>query len=128
MLATVDRLLAPVTWLAALFAVVVLLVGPEVIGAKKPSRYVPGAPATTAPAPAAGQQVFASAGCGGCHTFKAAGSSGTVGPNLDDLKPDAATVEATVRDGAGTMPSFKGRLSDPQIKAVAQVVAAGAGG
>jgi cytochrome c551/c552 len=33
----------------------------------------------------AGKAVFASAGCAGCHTFKAAGASGTVGPNLDDL-------------------------------------------
>ncbi|MGZ4354360.1 MAG: c-type cytochrome, partial [Gaiellaceae bacterium] len=50
------------------------------------------APATTTSAAAqgdatAGKAVFASAGCGGCHTLKAAGSSGTVGPNLDQLKP-----------------------------------------
>jgi len=57
--------------------------------------------ATTAPAPtgaqgdpAAGKQVFASSGCGGCHTLKAAGSSGTTGPDLDTLKPDAALRRA----------------------------------
>ena len=38
--------------------------------------------------PAAGEAVFASAGCGGCHTLEAAGSSGNVGPNLDEAKPD----------------------------------------
>ena len=43
---------------------------------------------------AAGKQVFASAGCGGCHTLKDAGSTGNVGPNLDQLKPSAATVVA----------------------------------
>jgi cytochrome c oxidase subunit 2 len=32
-----------------------------------------------------GASVFASAGCGGCHTFAAAGSSGEIGPALDDL-------------------------------------------
>lgn len=32
---------------------------------------------------AAGKQVFLATGCGGCHAFKAAGSSGNVGPNLD---------------------------------------------
>ena len=31
----------------------------------------------------AGKAVFASAGCGGCHTLAAAGTSGNVGPNLD---------------------------------------------
>jgi mono/diheme cytochrome c family protein len=34
--------------------------------------------------PAAGKQVFTAQGCGSCHTFKAAGSTGTVGPNLDE--------------------------------------------
>jgi cytochrome c oxidase subunit 2 len=38
---------------------------------------------------AAGKQVFASNGCGGCHTYKAAGSNGKVGPNLDNLAADA---------------------------------------
>jgi cytochrome c2 len=32
----------------------------------------------------AGKAVFTSAGCSGCHTFSAAGASGTVGPNLDN--------------------------------------------
>ena len=33
----------------------------------------------------AGKAVFASSGCGGCHTFKPAGSNGQVGPDLDKL-------------------------------------------
>lgn len=37
----------------------------------------------------AGKQVFASNGCGSCHTFQPAGSSGTTGPDLDEL-PDFA--------------------------------------
>jgi mono/diheme cytochrome c family protein len=117
MLAALDRALAPVTWLAAAFAVAVLLIGPELIGARKP-----GAAATYAPAPA-GLQVFRSAGCGSCHTLAAAGANGTAGPNLDDLAPDQATVETTVRTGAGSMPSFQGRLSDAEIRAVAIFVA-----
>src|SRR5437867_1323895 len=48
---------------------------------------------TTPPAakgnPAAGKSVFASAGCGGCHTYKPAASTGQVGPNLDNLAADA---------------------------------------
>jgi mono/diheme cytochrome c family protein len=69
-----------------------------------------------------GAKVFASAGCGGCHTLKAAGSSGNVGPNLDDAKPDVALVVDRVTNGKGAMPSFKGQLSDQEIADVAQYV------
>lgn len=43
------------------------------------------APATTAAASpaAAGKAVFTANACATCHTFKAAGSTGTIGPNLD---------------------------------------------
>ena len=45
-----------------------------------------------------GEAVFASAGCGSCHTLSKAGTSGTVGPNLDDttLSFDEVTVAAHV--------------------------------
>jgi mono/diheme cytochrome c family protein len=69
-----------------------------------------------------GEKIFASAGCGGCHTLDAAGSSGNVGPNLDDAKPDAALVVDRVTNGKGVMPSFKGDLSDQDIADVAQYV------
>jgi cytochrome c oxidase subunit 2 len=40
--------------------------------------------------PANGKTVFTgSAGCGGCHTLAAAGTTATVGPDLDDLSPSA---------------------------------------
>src|SRR4051794_28479506 len=52
----------------------------------------------------AGKAVFASAGCGGCHTMKAAGATGTVGPDLDTLKPDQPTVVHQVEHGGGAMP------------------------
>ncbi len=76
---------------------------------------------------AAGKQVFASAGCGGCHTLKDAGSTGNVGPNLDQLKPSAATVSHQVQVGGGAMPAFKGTLSPAQIAAVAAYVSSVAG-
>jgi mono/diheme cytochrome c family protein len=76
---------------------------------------------------AAGKQVFASAGCGGCHTLKDAGASGNVGPNLDALKPSEARVEKQVTNGGAAMPAFKGRLTAAQIKAVATYVATVAG-
>jgi mono/diheme cytochrome c family protein len=73
--------------------------------------------------PAAGKQVFASSGCGGCHTLKAAGTTGTVGPDLDQLKPDAARVAHQVTVGGGPMPAFKSTLSAKQIQDVAAYVA-----
>ena len=73
-----------------------------------------------------GAAVFASS-CGTCHTLAAAGSDGTTGPNLDDLKPDEETVEEQVRSGGGGMPAFEGQLSDDEIEAVATYVAESAG-
>jgi mono/diheme cytochrome c family protein len=74
-----------------------------------------------------GKQVFASAGCGSCHTLKAAGATGTVGPNLDAAKPTESKVETQVTNGGGVMPAFKGQLTTAQIKAVAQFVSSNAG-
>lgn len=51
---------------------------------------------------AAGKQAFAANGCGGCHTLKAAGSGGNIGPDLDNLPADAKTagqvLDAYVRE------------------------------
>jgi cytochrome c553 len=73
---------------------------------------------------AAGEAVFQSAGCGGCHTLAAAGSSGAVGPNLDKAKPSFDLVVERVTNGKSPMPSFKGQLSDKQIRDVAAYVVA----
>ena len=69
-----------------------------------------------------GGKVFASAGCGNCHTLQAAGAKGQIGPNLDELKPDASTVERQVRTGGNGMPSFGGKLSRREIAQVADFV------
>ncbi len=69
-----------------------------------------------------GAKVFASAGCGGCHTLEAAGSSGSVGPNLDDAQPDAELVTDRVTHGQGAMPSFADSLSEQEIADVAAYV------
>jgi mono/diheme cytochrome c family protein len=84
-------------------------------------------PTTTSAAPAAGdpaagKAVFASAGCAGCHTLKAANATGNVGPNLDDLKPALATIIHQVNVGGGPMPAFKGQLTVKQIADVAAFV------
>lgn len=73
---------------------------------------------------AAGEAVFASAGCGSCHTLAAAGSTGNVGPNLDDVKPSFDKVVERVTEGAPPMPAFgnDGLLDDQQIQDVAAYV------
>lgn len=78
--------------------------------------------------PAAGQAVFASAGCGGCHVMAAGRGTGRVGPNLDTLMPTAEAVRAQVVSGGGGMPPFAGSLGAQQISDVAEFVAQGSRG
>jgi len=91
---------------------------------------------------AAGKALFVSNGCGGCHTFKAAGSTGKVGPDLDHLTADAtkahkgalsAYVKQSIEDPnayvvpgfpPNVMPVFKGKLSDAQINELVQFLTA----
>lgn len=75
---------------------------------------------------AAGKVVFTSS-CGGCHTLADAGTSGTIGPNLDDKKPPAALVTERVTKGKGVMPSFSDSLDATQIADVAAYVSSVAG-
>jgi mono/diheme cytochrome c family protein len=73
--------------------------------------------------PADGEAVFATAGCGSCHTLAAADANGTVGPNLDESKPAKELVVDRVTNGKGAMPAFKDTLSAAEIDAVADFVA-----
>jgi cytochrome c553 len=77
---------------------------------------------------ATGPGLWSQAGCGGCHTLGAAGSSGTAGPNLDALRPSSATVAAQVASGGGGMPSFSASLSSGEIQQLAAWVSSAAGG
>lgn len=76
-----------------------------------------------------GEKIFKGAGCGGCHTLAAAGASGTVGPNLDQIASTltVAIVAQQVTNGGAVMPAFKGKLSPAQIQAVAKYVSSSAG-
>lgn len=68
--------------------------------------------------------VFSST-CGGCHTLSAAGTSGKIGPDLDELKPDAARVTTAIENGPGSMP--ENLLTGGDAQEVADYVAANAG-
>lgn len=134
MLRGVDIALELIGWSLAVFFVVLLFSGPQVVAEDKPeSRSADAAGA----APYAGQgsgEANGSAGgpdgeavftdtCGSCHTLSTAGTAGTQGPNLDETALDAAAIEGIVRDGSGEMPAFGGELSDDEITAVAEFVA-----
>lgn len=76
----------------------------------------------------AGRTLFTDTGCSGCHTLSDAGSTGEVGPNLDEVVPqmDAQEVETSIVDpGAkveqgfpdGTMPTtYADQLDEQQIQ------------
>ena len=74
--------------------------------------------------PAAGREVFlgSTANCGACHTLADAGTSGTVGPNLDEAQPPLELVIDRVTNGQGAMPAFGGILSEQEIQDVAAYV------
>ncbi|MGN6797614.1 MAG: c-type cytochrome [Gaiellaceae bacterium] len=92
------------------------------------AQTTPSAPAPSAKGDAtAGKAVFTSAGCTTCHTLKDAGSHGTIGPDLDQLKPPEARIVTQVENGGGPMPAFKDQLSAKQIQDVAAYVSSAAG-
>lgn len=102
-----------------------------------PSTVIGAVPkATTVAVPAeykkgdstAGKQVFLSAGCVGCHTLADANAHGTVGPNLDQVKPPLTKVVLQVLNGGSAMPPFKSSLSTKQIADVAAYVVKATGG
>ncbi|HVH51331.1 MAG TPA: c-type cytochrome, partial [Gaiellaceae bacterium] len=78
--------------------------------------------------PAAGAKIFVTSGCTSCHTLAAAHATGTIGPNLDTLKPDYRAVTAQVTNGGAAMPAFKSSLSTQQIADVSAYVVKSTGG
>src|SRR5215208_6161425 len=102
--------------------------GVEATSAKPPAETTTTGGGGGGDARAEGKQIFTgSAGCGGCHTLADAGTSGNVGPNLDEAKPRKALAVDRVTNGKGPMPPFKGQLSPAQIEAVATYVSSAAG-
>jgi cytochrome c6 len=137
MLRGIDSVLEVLAWSLVVFFAIMLFVGPQVIAEDKPDAEDAAAAAKARDsgggadgggqgdqaAPAVdGKAVFADT-CGSCHTLSAAGTSGTTGPNLDDVSLDAGAIEGIVRDGRGGMPALGDQLSDDEIAAVAEFVA-----
>ncbi|MGH3136182.1 MAG: cytochrome c [Gaiellaceae bacterium] len=80
----------------------------------------------TAEQPTDGKSIFTTT-CGSCHTLSDAGTSGSVGPNLDSSAPSKDLVIDRVTNGKGAMPSFSESLDAAQIQAVADYVSSRAG-
>lgn len=77
---------------------------------------------------AAGKELFAGNGCGSCHTLADAGSSGAVGPNLDESKPSFELAVTRLTKGQGGMPAFGDQLEPQQIADLAQYLVESTGG
>jgi mono/diheme cytochrome c family protein len=87
--------------------------------------------------PEAGRAVFLAQGCGNCHTFPPAGTSGTVGPNLGEalVGKDAAFIRESIVDpnaeiasgySAGVMPeTYEDQLSPKQLNDLVAFLASG---
>jgi cytochrome c6 len=102
MLRGIDTALAVISWVAAAVVALMLLFGPAVVAEDKAKPAAPAAGGSAAPD---GKALFVS-NCGSCHTLTAAGTSGQVGPKLDGLGLDAASVETIMQAGPASMPSF----------------------
>lgn len=71
-----------------------------------------------------GSEQFAGT-CGSCHTLADADTSGSFGPNLDELAPDEARVLTAIAEGPGGMPA--GLLEGEAADAMAAYVSSAAG-
>jgi mono/diheme cytochrome c family protein len=69
--------------------------------------------------------IFTGSGCGSCHTLADAGTSGTVGPNLDESNIGLEAAIKQITEGGGGMPPYQGRLTDEQIRILAMYVRGG---
>ena len=109
--------------LALLLAALALVVGTAACGGGEEETATPETVEGTLPEAGptegdaeAGKSLYAANGCGGCHVFAAANSTGTVGPNLDESSVDFEAAFQQIANGGNGMPSFKERgLSDEEI-------------
>jgi mono/diheme cytochrome c family protein len=83
----------------------------------------------TLPAGAGGDdpKLLFESNCGTCHVLADAGTTGTIGPNLDQSKPPLQRAVTQITNGGGGMPPFKGQLTDKQIRELAEYIVRVAG-
>jgi mono/diheme cytochrome c family protein len=110
--------------IAALVALLAGCGGEETVS---PTGSVEGTvPQAEAGDPAAGKSAFTELGCGGCHTFEAAGTTGKTGPDLNEslqgkdadyIRESIANPNAEIAPGfqQGIMPNYGEQLESKQI-------------
>ena len=81
----------------------------------------PGEGAAAGPQSNDPESIFA-ASCGSCHTFEKAGTTGSVGPQLDDTNLSLEEAVQQIKKGGNGMPAFEGQLTDEQIQALAEYI------
>ena len=126
MLGRIDRVFALVTWVVAGVLVVMLLFGPALVAHDaapgQAAGYTTGTSTSGGHSAAQVKALFVSK-CGSCHTLAAAGTTGQVGPNLDQVSLTQSQVAAQISQGGGGMPAFAGQLNQSDINALAAFVA-----
>jgi mono/diheme cytochrome c family protein len=94
----------------------------------EPTETEPTEPEAPEGDPVAGRAVFLGAsGCGACHALADAGTTGTIGPDLDQTQPSYELALDRVTNGRGAMPAFSGTLSEQEIADVSAYIAEEAG-
>ena len=72
-------------------------------------------------AEASPQELFAGS-CGSCHVLADAGTSGTIGPDLDRARPTLEAAIEQITNGGGGMPAFGDQFSEAEIRAIAEYI------
>ena len=98
--------------------------GEDAVTTEEPEKQTPDATATAGTAEVAGRDQFVET-CGSCHTLTNAGTTGRVGPSLDDVDPDVEQVLTAIETGPGRMP--ENLLEGEEARQVAEYLAANAG-
>ena len=73
--------------------------------------------------PVSGEGLFEDNQCGSCHSFRAAGATSEVGPDLDARSYTAREVERALRRVGVGMPSYEGMLTAAELELVSRYVA-----
>ena len=73
---------------------------------------------------AAGRDLFNTYSCSACHTLTDAGSTGSVGPDLDNPNLTHDAIVSRIEMGGGPMPSFSGQMSEADIGKLADYIVA----
>jgi heme/copper-type cytochrome/quinol oxidase subunit 1 len=123
---TVSSPLRSIGFTATLLAVAGVLAGTALAADQDDAGETAAKPALGAAGSSGqGKQLFTSR-CGSCHALKAAGTTGTVGPDLDELAPSRQRVLTAIEQGgtgSGMMPPEL--VVGTEAEAVAEFVAKG---